>query len=208
MKAVDQNSTDPEYRDHGYTIKPIAGIFQPTSQSVRLTGGGLEILRSYDGEDEGGDGTVPSVSATPFELSNKDLEVYVRERHASLQNADFSLDQVIGLLRRQKIDQARVFAPGTGISLDLEDAYLVGEPIAVRALPESEWAMLTVEVRDTDTGVQVSAAPLQAAGDGWHQAELTPLPAGTYRATVSGGGDVNPVTDVFCVVGEGVDVEV
>ena len=164
-------------------------------------------LRTYEGHDEGGDGTVPSVSATPIELSNKDLEIYVRERHASLQNADHSLDQVIGLMRRQQIDQTQPFAPGTGISLDLDDAFLATEPIAVRAQPEAEWATLSVEIQDAGSGAQVAAAALQAADDGWQQADLAPLPVGTYRATVSAGGDVNPVTDVFTVVGEGVDLE-
>ena len=67
---------------------------------------------------------MPAVSATPIELSNEDSEVYIREKHASLQNSDSSLDQVIGLLRRQKVDQRQFFAPIMGISLDVEDAYL------------------------------------------------------------------------------------
>jgi pimeloyl-ACP methyl ester carboxylesterase len=206
--AVEANSADPAYRESGYTIKPIAGIFQPTSQSARLSDGDLGLLRTYDGQDQGGDGTVPSVSATPFELSNLDREIYVRERHASLQNADFSLNQVIGLLRRQLIDQARVFAPGTGISLDVEDAYLAGEPVVVRAMPEAEWATIAAEVRDAGSGAHVAATPLAPAEGGWREAELEPLRPGTYRVTVTGDGDgVNPVTDIFSVIEEGVDVE-
>ena len=206
-EAVEEHLADPVYRDQGYGTKPIAGIFQPTSQSVVLRDGGVEILRTYQGRDEGGDGTVPSVSATPIELSNRDLEIYVRERHASLQNADHSLDQVIGLLRRQQIDQAQRFAPGTGISLDLDDAYLTTEPVAFRALPEAEWATLAAVVEDVDSGAQVAETALVQATDGWCQAELPPLPEGAFRLTVRGDGDVNPVTDVFVVVEEGTDVE-
>ena len=44
---------------------------------------------------------------------------------------------MIGLLRRQVIDQAQRFAPGTGISLDLDDLYLAGEPVIFRAQPRS-----------------------------------------------------------------------
>ena len=36
----------PEYREHGHTIKPIAGVFQPTAQSARLAGGELRTLRT------------------------------------------------------------------------------------------------------------------------------------------------------------------
>jgi hypothetical protein len=204
--AVEGHQQDVEYLERGYRVKPLAGIFQPTSQSARLGDRGLELLRSYKGEDQGGDGTVPAVSATPIELSNQDAEVYVRERHASLQNADFSLDQVVGIVRRQRIDQSRVFAPGTGISLDIWDAYLAGEPVAVRAQPEVEWAALTAAVVDVATGQQVAATALGPGSEGWHEAELGPFAEGTYRLTVRGGGDVNSVTDVFAVFGEGSDL--
>jgi pimeloyl-ACP methyl ester carboxylesterase len=201
--AVEQHRDDPEYREHGYTIKPIAGVFQPTAQSAVLRDGRLETINLYRGRDEGGDGTVPSVSATPLELSNRDLETYVRERHASLQNADFSLDQVIGLLRRQRIDQSQAtFAPGTGVGLDIDDAYIVGEPVVVRAEPEAPWATLRAEVQNAETSASVASTPLADGGDGWHAAELGPFSEGTYRVTVRGDGDVNPVTDVFAVVAD------
>jgi pimeloyl-ACP methyl ester carboxylesterase len=206
-EAVEQHAVVPDYRNHGYEIKPIAGIFQPTGQSLVVRGGGVETLRTYQGRDEGGDGTVPSISATPIELSNKDREIYVRERHASLQNADHSLDQMIGMLRRQQIDQTQRFAPGTGISLDLSDVHLTTEPVILRALPEAEWTALTAVVEDVDSGAQVAKAAMAQASDGWRDAELRPLPEGVYRVTVNGGRDVNPVTDVFTVVEVGTDVE-
>ncbi len=191
-----------------YVIKPIAGIFQPTSQSARPAGDRLEMLRTYEGRDQGGDGTVPSVSATPLELSNMEAEVYVRERHAALQNAAFSLDQLTGLIRRQRIDQRSIFAPGTGISLDLDDAYRTDEPVTLRALPERQFATLTAEVRETTTGRPVAVAALREAPDGWHQVELGALPAGAYRVRVGAGEDgVQPVTDVFVVLDAGTDVE-
>jgi Lecithin:cholesterol acyltransferase len=205
-EAVEAHQQDADYREHGYKVRPLAGIFQPTSQSARLGDKRLELLRSYRGEDQGGDGTVPAVSATPIELSNQDTEVYVRERHASLQNADFSLDQVTGIIRRQRIDQSRVFAPGTGISLDVEDAYLTGEPVAVRAQPEAEWATLTAAVMDVGTGQEVAVTALRPGSEGWHEAELGPFAEGTYRLTVRGGGDISSVTDVFAVFGEGADL--
>jgi pimeloyl-ACP methyl ester carboxylesterase len=205
-EAVENHHENAEYRERGYKIKPLAGIFQPTSQSARLGDGGLEILRTYQGKDQGGDGTVPSVSATPIELSNQDLEVYVRERHASLQNADFSLDQVMGVIRRQQVDQSQMFAPGTGISLDLNDAYLSAEPVAVRALPEAEWAVLTARVVDVATDAEVATAPMRAGAEGWHEAEVGPFAEGTYRLTIRGGGDINPVTDIFVVFDEKADL--
>ena len=206
-EAVEEHSNLPAYRDQGYGIKPIAGIFQPTRQSMVIRDRDIQILRTYEGHDEGGDGTVPSVSATPIELSNQDREIYVRERHASLQNADHSLDQMIGLLRRQVIDQTQRFAPGTGISLDLDDLYLAGEPVIFRAQPEVEWAVLTAMIEDVDSGGRLASAQMKPSTDGWHDAELPPLPEGVYRLTLTGGRDINPVTDLFTVVDIGTDIE-
>lgn len=205
--AVEAHRSDEEYRNRGYTIKPIAGIFQPTTQSAVVRAGGLDILRTYAGQDQGGDGTVPSVSATPIELSNQDREVYVRERHASLQNADVTVDQIVGLLRRQRIDQTVAFAVGGGIGLDVEDVYLIGEAVLVRALPEHEWESLVATVVEVSEGARVAAVALRAGDDGWHAGEIPPLPTGTYRVTVAGGEDSSSVTDVFAVVAEGADVE-
>jgi pimeloyl-ACP methyl ester carboxylesterase len=207
-KAVEEHRDDATYREQGYRIRPIAGIFQPTLQSGLLQDGRLELLRSYDGVDQGGDGTVPSVSATPIELSNQDAEAYVRERHASLQNADFSLDQVIGILRRQVIDQTQAMAPGTGISLDIGDACLTERPVTIRALPESQWVKLTAVIQDAETGKNVANPDLRPRSDGWHDVEVPSLPEGVYRVSVHGDdADSHPVTDIFAVFPEGADTE-
>jgi hypothetical protein len=132
--------------------------------------------------------------------------VYVRERHASLQNAAFSLDQVMGVIRRQRIDQSQMFAPGSGISVDLDDAYLATEPVVIRALPEQEWVTLTARAVDVDTGREVARTGLRPGSEGWGEAELGPFPEGTYRLTVHGEGGVNPVTDVFAVFDVGSDI--
>lgn len=204
--AVTAHQTEARYLEDGYQMQPIVGLFQPTLQSARLTGSKIELMRSYDGTDLGGDGTVPRISATPIELSNQDREVYVKERHGSLQNTDHALKQLIGVLSRQDIDQSRFFAPNTGLCLDLEDAYLSTEPVTLRVLPEVEWAELAATVVNTQTGATVSIA-LSSESDEWHQATLGPLEAGTYRVTVRGERDIDPVTDVFAVFDAGVDVE-
>jgi pimeloyl-ACP methyl ester carboxylesterase len=209
-QAVREHRESERYAAGGYQIKPLAGIFQPTSQSARPTGSGLRMLRTYRGTDQGGDGTVPSVSATPLELSNMDLEVYIRERHASLQNADFSLDQVLGIMRRQRIDQSQMYAPGTGISLDIDDVALAGEPIIVRAMPEQPFATLVSEVQDAGSGRHVTGTAMREDADGWHRAEFAALPEGTYRIRVRAADPsqaINPVTDVFVVVPEGTDID-
>ena len=196
--AVEANQQDPAYNERGYQILPLVGIFQPTTQSARLDGNDIEFLKSYRGEDHGGDGTVPRVSATPLELSNKNREVYLKERHASLQNTDPALAHLAGVLTTQSIDQSLFFDAGAGLSLDVEDAYMADDYIPVRVLPEVEWAELTARVEHTATRETVATQSLEVQADGWHEAVLEPLPAGTYRLTVAADG-VAPVTDLIAV---------
>ncbi len=73
-----------------------------------------------------------------------------------------------------------MFAPGSGISLDLDDAYLATEPVVIRALPEQEWVTLTAKAVDIDTGREV-ATGLRPGSEGWREAELGPFSEGTYR---------------------------
>ncbi len=198
-EAVDSHLDDADYVEQGYKVQPLAGIFQPTVQSARIVRGDISFLRSYQGQDHGGDGTVPRVSATPLELSNQDREVYIKERHSSLQNASHALAQLTGVLSNQSIDQSLFFSPAPGLSLEIEDSHLEGEHVPVRVLPEVEWAELAVSVENTAGSGLVVRADLEAQQDGWHQAVLDPLPPGTYRLTVSGKADIQPVTDLFVV---------
>ncbi len=89
--AVTANQKDEAYNEHRYGIHPVVGMFQPTAQSASPDGNGVKLLRHYRGEDQDGDGTVPRVSATPLELSNQGREVYIADRHASLQNVEQAL---------------------------------------------------------------------------------------------------------------------
>ena len=45
-------------------------------------------MRSYDGKDLGGDGTVPRVSASPQEAKSDQDAMFSSDKHGSLQNAD------------------------------------------------------------------------------------------------------------------------
>jgi hypothetical protein len=91
------------------------------------------------------------------------------------------------------------YAVNTRVSLDMEDAFAADEPITLRARPEDETAKLSAAVVEVETGAVAARAELIPADEGWHAAELPPLPAGGYRVTVSGAVTVDPVTDVFGV---------
>jgi pimeloyl-ACP methyl ester carboxylesterase len=203
--AVTAHEQEDEYLENRYDIRPVVGILQSTFQSARAAGDGVTLLRSYDGEDQGGDGTVPRVSATPAEVEREANAMFASERHASLQNEDAVLVQLRGVLSGLDIDFPgfREAFPTIGLGLELEDAYQTGEPVRVRVRPEEEPAeSLIVQVCDTETDQEVARETMRPAEDGWHEAELRPLEEGAYRLTAFGSGRVESVTDLFVVLGE------
>jgi pimeloyl-ACP methyl ester carboxylesterase len=203
--AVKAHEQEDEYRENRYDIRPVVGILQPTFQSARAAGDGVQLIRTYNGEDQGGDGTVPRISATPVELEREANAMFASERHASLQNEDGVLVQLRGVMSGLDIDFPgfRDAFPTIGLGLELDDAYQTDEPVPVRVHPEEEPAeSLLVQVRDAETNEEVARETLTPADDGWHEAELRPLQEGAYRLTAFGSGRVEPVTDLFVVLGE------
>jgi pimeloyl-ACP methyl ester carboxylesterase len=209
-QAVETHKQNETYLRDRYAIRPVIGTSQPTVQSATMKGNDIDLITSYAGADQDGDGTVPRVSATPLEIEHEENAMFVAQRHASLQNDDPVLTQLAGILSGIDLDLS-VFrdVPTVAVSVDIDDVYEVGEPITVRARPEREEAgPLLAVVEDAtrppdDTRpVEVARGPLRAGDDGWQIAELPPLTEGAYRVTVLGSGLVRPVTDVFAVAAQ------
>jgi pimeloyl-ACP methyl ester carboxylesterase len=203
--AIEDHERDEEYREGRYDIRPVIGILQPTSQSIRLANGKVALLRSHRGKDDGGDGTVPRVSATPRDVEREANAMFATERHASLQNDEPVLHQVTGVLSGLEIDwdAFRAAVPAVGISLDVEDIYAPGEPVRVRARPEEQPSdLLNVRAENVETGEKTVGQTMRLADDGWYEAELGPFPEGAYRVTVFGAGAIEPVTDVLVVLAD------
>lgn len=197
-QAVEKHVDDEEYMKDRYAIHPIIGTFQPTSQSARRTGDMVEILRQYHGEDRDGDGTVPRDSATPIEIKHEEGAMFAAERHASLQNLDAVLVQLSGVLTGHDTTAFRDF-PKTALGLDIEDAYSIDEPIGMRVRSEDGSAELVAVAIEAETGKEAGRATLPPGNEEWREAEIPPVPPGTYRLRVSGGPMVQPVTDLFVV---------
>src|SRR3954471_16415714 len=130
--AVEQHEQDEEYLHGRYDIRPVIGTFQPTAQSAKTHDHGVQLIKSYEGEDIGGDGTVPRVSATPIEVEHEENAMFAAQRHASLQNDDPVLTQLAGVLTGTTLDLAAFRAlPTVGLSLDVEDIYEADKPVTV-----------------------------------------------------------------------------
>jgi pimeloyl-ACP methyl ester carboxylesterase len=199
--AVTRNRDDDAFMRQPYGIHPVVGIFQPTRQSVRVRGRQVETLTSYDGSDEGGDGTVPRVSATPIELSDDPREVYVTDRHASIQNADAVLAHLTGALTRKRLGTYRE-TPFDGFLLDAPQLVRSDMPLPVSAATQGPARTAVVTATNVDTGRTVRRRTVRRRRDGSFATELPPLPAGIYRLRVAAadGGALAPTTDLITVL--------
>jgi Lecithin:cholesterol acyltransferase len=182
---VNEHRKDRNYLDQGYVIVPVVGTRQPTMQSAVLADGrvtaGLELPSWIDPLLADGDGTVPRASAIPIELSDAYRDSFVPELHGSLQRNRSVLDDVRGRLEQMQVRGLReVRAPGESpaaaerpaVALDLDDLYVGGEPVTLRAqLVNVQGSPGPLQARIEPVGTP-SVAPAPAlefteAPDGW-----------------------------------------
>jgi hypothetical protein len=150
------------------------------------------------GDDDGGDGTVPRVSATPIELSDAQREVYATESHAALQNVDAVLVQLAGLLTWKPLGPYRG-SPFDGLRLEVDDVLSPLEPVDVRIATAAPILNVGVLLENVDTGDRFERRGEVTEG----QANLTlsPVPAGLYRISARDldGTGVKPVHNLLLV---------
>lgn len=200
-QAVDQNGGPGRYEIH-----PIVGIFQPTYQSAVIEADKLKMIRTYEDEDMGGDGTVPRVSATPIELSDDPREMYATQKHGALQNAASILGQVIGVLSRKPLGRFRE-SPFDGFSLDMDDLFALDESVVFRIQTDGPATGVVATVENVDTHETVRLERIDLV-DGVAMGELGSLPLGVYRIKVSDtdGVGMRPISDVFMVADETTEI--
>ena len=194
------NAADERYAREGYRLIPLVGIEQPTNQSARSRGGVVELLRSIEGEDMRGDGTVPRLSATPREMAKENREVYAAEMHGSLQNADGVLANLRGVLTKADVDIERFLRAAelpSALTLDLEDVVLPGQPLLVRAKASERNPPITAKLQNLASGESFSEALRRASDPGWQEGSFD-VPAGTWRVTIEAPG-ASSVSDLAVV---------
>ncbi|MCP1559088.1 UNVERIFIED_ORG: hypothetical protein M2438_003177 [Methylobacterium sp. SuP10 SLI 274] len=185
----------------GYTrdfrVLPFIGTEQATSTFARASRDGVELLLRHDGKNYRGDGTVPRVSALPFEMTD-DTASFVADAHASLQNADAALVHLCGRLEGSQINYA-AFRTGIAASLglDIEDAYATDRPIELKAWAGAYRQGLRFAITEVETEKVATEGWLWDGGDNEFRGEVR-LPPGVYRIQLTGEGS-SPVTDIFTV---------
>lgn len=187
-----------------YAIHSVVGITQSTMQSARLVDGRLLVEPSYKGEDVGGDGTVPRVSATPIEMDDRYQPMYSSDTHGSLQNADPVRTQLVGVLSARPLG---AFRDVSAVRVDVDGLVAAGDTLTVTATPDKANLDLAVVVTDLSTGRPTGApSAMRRDENDVHHLELAPLPPGDYRVRVEGSGAssrlVDPVHGLVSVMTE------
>jgi pimeloyl-ACP methyl ester carboxylesterase len=194
----DQQAINATLPGYGYRTIPMVGFEQPTSQSARFHLGTMEMLRTLDGKDDSGDGTVPFISSMPPELLNSNQEIFASEKHASLQNHDFLLTQLRGALQRPVITGPFRRASTFPLSVEAADAYSSKQEIEIGIKASEGRPRMEAILQKADTGVEVQRAEVRVGG-GWGQRVIfSPVAEGLYRYRIQ-GDEVSPLTDVFMV---------
>jgi hypothetical protein len=201
--AVAVHATDQDYRERGYAKHAVIGIGQPTLQSARPDGAGVTMIEVRNGQDERGDGTVPRVSATPQEITDGTWGMFASTAHASLQNADATLEQLDGVLSglSLRLDQIRAarLLPRTSFAIDVDDLYWQDEPVGLELQADGPIdATVTITSIADDRSVKVETVRLEPNVP--KPLNVGVLPEGAYRATIAGTGRDEPATDVFAVM--------
>jgi pimeloyl-ACP methyl ester carboxylesterase len=199
LAAQSANARDEAYLRSGYMAVPLVGIDQPTAQSAELRDGRCILVNAIDGQDNGGDGTVPRVSATPVDLQDDRREIYAAEIHGAIQNNEAVLTSLRGLLTRDRIDFRKFMRASdlANLTLEVDDVVLPDEDLTIRARPSEGQPALMAQFEPLAGGVAITEHLRRDAEPGWQSGRFRLAPGG-WRVTVGGAG-VAPVSDLIVV---------
>jgi hypothetical protein len=199
-RAICANAASKEYKP--YSVHAIVGTDQPTKQSARIRAGRLVLSNELQGVDESGDGTVPRPSAIPIGCTKDDDDkfgaaaFFISGIHGSLQNLPPVIAQISYVLLTSDFERYRAMDRAISLSMEVDDAYRVGEPVKIVCNAGTLQAMLAVE--EAVTRRQVFKGNLAPQSNAPFLVEN--LPAGTYRAVLqTKEGERRSIADVFLV---------
>ena len=185
-----------------YDLHPIVGTRQPTPTTARLVGERIETSEQIEGAREGGDGTVPRLSAAPKALNPDDPRLrYAPDQHLGLHSHQAVLDELEGVLTARPVIHRGLAGPEIG--LRTEPLLLLGEPLVVWAdLAASKPLGLMAELLD-EGGRVVERRKLRVEGQG-QGCVFQPPRAGAWQVRVgaargSEGAMTTPVSAVSLV---------
>lgn len=143
------------------------------------------MLRTIEGKDEFGDGTVPRFSARPKGLPGTSAAISGRaERHGSLQSNAAVLDQIYTALTGTDIDYMDDDAGAADLGLSLPELVPAGDEIEVTVEASEDALLLEATVLD-EAGRRVAGEILRREAPRVFRAFIEPLPPGGYRVVAA-----------------------
>jgi pimeloyl-ACP methyl ester carboxylesterase len=180
----------------GIDLHPIQGQKQLTVTTGQLVDGELVTLPTIETKDEGGDATVPALSAMPEAVPATSPTIrHVTERHGALQSNRSVFDEIEGVLTASTVTHR---APTeTAIDVRVDEVLEAGERLTVEAVfrPGDDPRPLEAILVDANDR-EVDRQRLTRTGELVTAAFDVPAPGG-YEAVVRGfgsaRGSVSPV---------------
>lgn len=199
-----ESEASRDYVTDGPSWHLVTGTFQRTMLSAQLVGGAMTLLQTLGEGTDGGDGTVPRVSATPKHMEKAPVGMFANQVHGSLQNDAAVLAHVTAVLTGLNIDESK-YRASYKIALEVDDTYGNGSPVRLRATVEPFLPSLEVDLFDgalppDPNDARIGRVTLVDRGEGDLVGE-TMLQPGAYRAIASAGNA--SVADCFLVLDEG-----
>jgi len=179
------------------------GWSHPTQGSATWDGTRLKTTKTQPSwlplsgwaEDQG-DGTVPALAAVPSDMDgHSPAEMRVRQRHGPLGAARFVTDMIGHYERWAPLTPVRGdLEPPAAIGLDLDDAYMMGDPVKISASirpahSDNSGATVWASLRRADASVPIRDERLcwDAASQSFSGQMLPPQP-GLYNVSVTARG--------------------
>ena len=179
-----------------FDLHPIQGQKQQTATTGRMSGGRIIASPVIEGRDEGGDATVPALSAMPKAIRPRSpLIRHVTEQHGALQASQPVFDEIEGILSASEVVHRAPVGPPVDVRVtEVLDAR--EELIVDAVFRDGEAAPLEAWLID-EAGSVADRERLIPRGE-CYSATLGPLAAGAYQVRVYGYGaaraEVTPVT--------------
>lgn len=194
--ALDAPSDAPPYDLH-----PIVGTRQPTPTTARWAGERIETSDAIEGVKEGGDGTVPRLSAAPKALRPDDPRLrYAPDQHLGLHSHQAVLDELEGVLSARTVVHRGLARPEIG--LRVEPLLQLGDPLVVWAeVIAMEPVGLLAELLE-ESGRVAERRRLRVEGSA-QGCVFQPPAAGAWRVRVGAAGaraGLIPPVSAVCLV--------
>ncbi len=211
-EAVEKNKNKA---GHSYITVPVVGIRQTTFQSAVLENGKVTTFEELPDviknrrDLEGGDGTVPEISAYPPEFTREQIFIArsIADKHGALQAQKQILEDIGEILSRSQFDTSNLKGSrGQGQKaidlMPLDDIYFTDEVIKLTAKSQDIAAdsTLVVEINSiSELKEPVSKFEEIDGQDNVWTFKIKDLPAGVYQLKVSSknSDEATPVNDLF-----------